>query len=67
MLSSCGEQTEQQVPCDLVVIAVGSVSRRDLAEELYQAGIPAISVGDAAAIGKIGEAVRSGFDAAAAL
>ena len=67
MLSSCGEQTEQQVPCDLVVIAVGSVSRRDLAEELYRAGIPAISVGDAAAIGKIGEAVRSGFDAAAAL
>ncbi len=67
VLEGCGGQAEQQLPCDLVVIAVGSLPRRALAEELYQAGIPAVSVGDAAAIGKIGEAVRSGFDAAASL
>ncbi len=58
---------DENVPCDLVVIAVGSASCRNLAEELYQRGIRAYSIGDAATIGKIGEAVRGGFDVAASL
>lgn len=58
---------DEAVPCDLVVIAVGSQPSRELAEALYQRGVRAYSIGDAGVIGKIGEAVRSGFDVAAAL
>lgn len=61
------DQTEESIPCDLVVVAVGAVSRTDLSESLYQAGISSLQVGDTAVIGKIGEAVRSGFDAVATL
>lgn len=60
-----GEQ--KTVPCDLVVIAVGSASNRTLADELYEMGVPFSMVGDAQTIGKIGDAVRGGFDAAASL
>lgn len=58
---------QEELPCDLVVVAVGSASRRELAEALYQKGVDFTVVGDASTIGKIGEAVRSGFDAAATL
>lgn len=54
-------------PCDLVVIAVGSGSQRGLADELYAQGCHFTLVGDAQTIGKIGDAVRGGFDAAAPL
>ena len=57
--------TNDRIPCDTVVEAVGAVPDRTLCEALYQEGIPFISIGDAANIGKIGEAVRGGFDAAA--
>ena len=66
-LKSAAGETSAEIPCDLVVIAVGSNSHRELAEALYQRGVRAYSVGDAANIGKIGEAVRGGFDAAATL
>lgn len=57
----------QSVPCDLVVIAVGSLPEATLAEELYAKGISFYTVGDAQRIGKIGDAVRGGFDAVAAI
>ena len=60
-----GEQ--RRIPCDLAVIAVGSASDRTLADELYEMGISFSMVGDAQTIGKIGDAVRGGFDAAASL
>ena len=58
---------DAECSCDLIVIATGSDRDSRLAEELFEHGIRAESVGDAATIGKIGEAVRSGFDAAAAI
>lgn len=67
MLKSVKDEGVQEHPCDLVVMAVGSTSCRELAEELYQRGVFPNIVGDAGSIGKIGEAVRSGFDAAATL
>ena len=57
----------QDIPCDLVVIAVGSLPDRTLAEELYAKGVSFRVVGDAQSIGKIGDAVRGGFDAVAAI
>lgn len=66
-LKGAGGQEAGTVPCDLVVLAVGSQPNRDLAEELYRRGVRAYSVGDAGTIGKIGEAVRGGFDVAASL
>ena len=56
-----------ECPCDMIVIATGSDRDSALAEALYERGVFAECVGDAATIGKIGEAVRSGFDAAAAI
>lgn len=67
MLKNVNDGTIQQVPCDLVVIAVGSASEQTLAQALYEKGRAFHMVGDSQSIGKIGEAVRSGFDAAAVL
>ena len=50
-----------------MVIAVGSLPEATLAEELYAKGISFYTVGDAQRIGKIGDAVRGGFDAVAAI
>lgn len=66
-LKNVNDQSVQQIACDLVVIAVGSASCQTLAEELYEKGIRAYVIGDAQCIGKIGEAVRGGFDAVATL
>lgn len=66
-LKNVADGTVKEIPCDLVVIAVGSMSDRTLAEELYSRGIPAAVVGDAQTIGKIGDTVRGGFDAVAML
>lgn len=57
----------EKIPCDTVVEAVGAAPDRELCDALYQNGIPFINIGDAACIGKIGEAVRGGFDAAATI
>ena len=58
---------DAECSCDMIVIATGSDRECTLAEELFERGIRAESIGDAATIGKIGEAVRSGFDAAASM
>ena len=66
-LRNVSDQSAREVPCDLVVTAVGSLSEQSLAQELYERGIAFHMVGDSQTIGKIGEAVRGGFDAAATL
>ena len=66
-LKNVNTQDVQEVPCDLVVIAIGSMSEQSLAQELYEKGIGFHMVGDCQCIGKIGEAVRGGFDAVATL
>lgn len=67
MLKNVNDGHIQQVPCDLAVIAVGSASEQTLAQALYEKRRAFHMVGDSQAIGKIGEAVRSGFDAVAVL
>ena len=54
-------------PFSSVVVAVGYRAERSLACELKSAGIPFISVGDCAKVGKIMTAVESGFKAALSL
>ena len=66
-LKNVNTQQIKEVPCDLVVIAIGSLSEQNLAQALYEKGIGFHMVGDCQCIGKIGEAVRGGFDAVATL
>ncbi len=61
------QNTTEPTPCDLVVVAVGSASQTQLAEQCYGAGIPFYTIGDGNRIGKIGDAVREGFDVAVSL
>lgn len=67
VLLSTQHAATTEIACDQVVIAVGASSQRELAEALYRKGMSFELVGDAVSIGKIGEAVRSGFDAVATL
>ena len=52
---------------DTVVSAVGTRSHCELKEQLEQHGCPVIVVGDALSPGNIGDAVRTGFEAARSL
>jgi len=53
-----------EISCDIVVSAVGAKPEHGLADRLVECGYPVITVGDAVTIGKIGDAVRDGFNAA---
>ena len=66
-LKNVSDQSILGVKCDLVVMAIGSASEQTLAQELYRKGVRFHMVGDCQSIGKIGEAVRGGFDAVATL
>ena len=53
---------EGRIPCDTVILAVGSTPNNAMAEQLAQAGIDVSVIGDAlAAPRKIGNAVREGL------
>ena len=67
VLKDISAGTRSRIPCSLLVIAVGSARNADLAQQIFEAGKAAYSVGDCAATAKIGEAVRAGFDAAASI
>jgi len=51
-------------PFSSIVVAVGYRSERNLATALSDAGLPFISIGDCAQVGKIMTAVKNGFEAA---
>lgn len=53
-----------ELSCDLIVIAVGSKSADELLEELFACGFSVHPVGDSIQIGKIGDAVRAGYNIA---
>ena len=62
------EQTEtgarRSVPADAVVLAVGSAPRRELADALRGKLDRVIVLGDADHVGRVADAVRSGFEQA---
>lgn len=62
-----GNKSLLSIPCDLIVVAIGATSSRELAEQLFEKGIAVQLIGDAHSVGRIGEAVHSGFDAVASL
>lgn len=55
---------EQTLPADTVVLAMGARSENFLAKELETTGVEVKVIGDAAKVGKIGDAVEEGFNLA---
>jgi len=60
--NSAGEDIS--LHADTVVLAMGSRPERSLATELEQAGFTVRVIGDSAKVGRIGEAIESGFNLA---
>ena len=60
-------QVTHTLPCDTVVLAAGRLPCRALAEQLEAAGVHPLVIGDAAAVGKVSDAVAQAADLAAAL
>jgi len=58
------EQGKESIPADTVIIAVGSQSVDDLAQEVKRNRTQVITIGDAKEPRKITDAVREGFDTA---
>ena len=52
---------------DSVVVAVGYRPNSELAHDLRESGVPVYTAGNCAAIGRIGEAIRGGTEAALSL
>lgn len=55
---------EEILPADTVVMATGVVPVKDLLETVGDLGIETLVIGDAGKPGKIGDAIREGFEAA---
>ncbi len=68
-ITSCkdGDNVNRDVPCDLVIVAVGAVKNCGLVKELYEEGFHVHPIGDTNKIGKIGDAVHEGYNIAVAL
>ena len=58
------EAGRESITADTVIMAIGSRSVNDLAQEVRDLGIEVITIGDAKEPRKIADAVREGFDAA---
>jgi hypothetical protein len=52
---------------DAVVVAMGYRPNSQLAYDLRKSGVPVYTAGNCTAIGRIGEAIRSGTEAALSL
>ena len=57
-----GEVSRIDVPCDMIVTAVGSRSNNSLYEKMKECGIPVYNIGDSAKVGKVLDAVRQAND-----
>ncbi|MBA4392755.1 MAG: NADH:flavin oxidoreductase [Desulfobacca sp.] len=55
---------EEIIPADTVVMATGVKSVNDLKDPLEDMGVELITLGDAGTPGKIGDAIKQGFEAA---
>ena len=59
------ESLEITLPCDLLVVAVGSKSEQSLYKQIIEQGRAAYLVGDAGQVGKISDAIRQACELAA--
>lgn len=57
----------KRVPCDAVVLSLGSRPENALVKELTDAGMHPISIGDSVKIGRIADAVKGAYNAATKL
>lgn len=55
---------DMEIPADTVILAMGARSEATLAKELQAAGVNVMTIGDAARVGRIGDAVEAGFNLA---
>ncbi len=54
----------KNIPCDKVVLALGSRSENRLAKELSENGFDVVAIGDAQKVGKIADATKAAYKAA---
>lgn len=54
----------RNIPCDKVVLALGSRSENSLSKKLSEKGIDVITIGDASKVGKIADATKAAYEAA---
>ena len=54
----------RNIPCDKVVLALGSRSENKLSEELSEKGFDVITIGDARKVGKIADTTKAAYEAA---
>ena len=57
----------KRVPCDAVVLSLGSRPENGIVKELNDAGMHPISIGDSVKIGRIADAVKGAYNAATRL
>ena len=57
----------KRVPCDAVVLSLGSRPENGIVKELTDAGMHPISIGDSVKIGRIADAVKGAYNAATRL
>ncbi len=53
---------DESVPCDKIVSAVGYESNDELANDLWDAGVKTVVLGDAKTPGELADAVKDGYD-----
>lgn len=51
----------REIPCEKVVLALGSKSENKLAKELSAAGFDVTAIGDAKKVGKIADATKAAY------
>ncbi|EDY87601.1 2,4-dienoyl-coa reductase [gamma proteobacterium HTCC5015] len=63
------EEKKELIECDTIVLCAGQLSRRDLQEELEQAGMPTHLIGGSKLAGELDakRAIREGFEVAVAI
>ena len=59
-----GKVTRKELPCDTIVMAVGSKSNNALYESVKDCSIPVYNIGDSAKVGKVIDAIRQADDLA---
>lgn len=59
-----GETRPVEVPCDTIVMAVGSRPNDSLYEAMKDCGVPVYNIGDSAGVGKVLDAIRKADDLA---
>ena len=60
-MATAADGTEEAIPADHIVLAVGFASRLSLAQELQGAGVAVYQVGDGGKVGSVMTAIGSAY------